>query len=104
MNRREQYIREIEGLLEVRFAQRTQAFIRNVRIPVDGIVVHSIGVAQPSVDVMYNRMNAEGDRWAVHALMNNERILLTLPWDVRCWGCGGGSHGSYNNSRFQFEI
>ena len=104
MTKRELYCQEIERLLEVRYATQTQAYIRNVQIPVTGIVVHSIGVAQPSVDVMHSRMNAEGDRWAVHALMNNERILLTLPWNTRSWGCGSGSKGSYNSSRFQFEI
>lgn len=28
----------------------------------------------------------------------------TLPWDMRCWGCGSGKNGSYNNSHIQFEI
>lgn len=104
MSKREQYCQEIEKLLEIRYATGTQAYKRDVRITVTGIVVHSIGVAQPSVDVMHSRMNAEGDRWAVHALMNNKRIVLTLPWNTRPWACGSGRIGSYNVNRFQFEI
>ena len=30
--------------------------------------------------------------------------VQTLPWDVRCWGCGSGPKGSYNASHIQFEI
>lgn len=104
MNKKDQCVLDIQKILEVRYADKTEAYKRNKQIAVTGVVVHSIGVAQPSVDVMYNRMQADGDIWAVHALLNNSRIILTLPWNVRPWGCGGGAKGSYNNSRFQFEI
>lgn len=30
--------------------------------------------------------------------------VQTLPFTVRCWGCGSGSKGSYNSSHIQFEI
>ena len=30
--------------------------------------------------------------------------VQTLPWDIRCWGCGSGPKGSYNESHIQFEI
>ena len=30
--------------------------------------------------------------------------VQTLPFSMRCWGCGSGSKGSYNRSHIQFEI
>lgn len=27
-----------------------------------------------------------------------------LPWNMRCWGSGSGTKGSYNNTHIQFEI
>lgn len=30
--------------------------------------------------------------------------IQTLPWDMRCWGVGGGSKGSFNDCAIQFEI
>lgn len=30
--------------------------------------------------------------------------VQTLPWDMRPWGCGAGSKGSFNNNAIQFEI
>lgn len=30
--------------------------------------------------------------------------VQTLPWEIRCWGCGSGPKGSYNTSHIQFEI
>lgn len=30
--------------------------------------------------------------------------VQTLPWEIRCWGCGSGPKGSYNNSHIQFEL
>jgi hypothetical protein len=30
--------------------------------------------------------------------------VQTLPWDLACYGCGKGSHGSCNDGWIQFEI
>jgi N-acetylmuramoyl-L-alanine amidase CwlA len=30
--------------------------------------------------------------------------VQTLPWNMRPWGCGAGSKGSFNNNAIQFEI
>lgn len=95
---------EIEKLIEIRYATEATAYKRDVQISPTGAVVHSIGIAQPSVDVIYRNMNKSTAQGVVHALMNNKRIMLILPWKTRCWGCGGGNRGSYNNSRIQFEI
>lgn len=45
----------------------------------------------------------------VHAfvgeLFNGETASVqTLPWGMKCWGCGSGPKGSYNNTHIQIEM
>jgi N-acetylmuramoyl-L-alanine amidase CwlA len=56
-----------------------------------------------------NDWNRPGIEKCVHAFIGkdkngNVRVYQTLPWDMRCWGCGSGNKGSYNNSHIQFEM
>ena len=104
MTRKEKICKEIESIIEVRYATNNRCYQSGSTINPDGSVTHSIGVAQPSVDVMFNAMNTSSAGWGVNILMNNERIVLVMPWNRRPWGCGSGSRGSYNNTKFQFEI
>lgn len=30
--------------------------------------------------------------------------VQTLPWGMKCWGCGSGPKGSYNNTHIQIEM
>ena len=87
-----------------------------------GIVVHSTGANNPKLsryvqpddgilgDNNYNNdWNQSGVKACVHAFIGKDkngkvRVYQTLPWDYRCWGCGSGSKGSYNNNFIQFEI
>lgn len=87
-----------------------------------GIVVHSTGANNPSLkryvqpddgilgtNPYNNHWNRSGLSKCVHAFIGKDengdvRIYQTLPWNFRCWGCGSGSKGSYNNSFIQFEI
>lgn len=87
-----------------------------------GIVVHSTAAnnktlkryIQPDDGIL--GLNPNGNDWnrpgvgkCVNAFIGNDkngiaRIYQTLPWDMKPWGCGSGSKGSYNNSHIQFEI
>ena len=72
-------------------------------------VNHSVGCAQPSVDVFFNTMNKSSAGWGVNALLGDfhkgeGRIILALQWNGRPWGCGSGSKGSWNNTKVQWEI
>lgn len=87
-----------------------------------GIVVHSTGANNPNLrryvqpddgllgkNVNHNDWNRSGLQVCVHAFIGKDqngivRIYQTLPWTYRCWGCGSGKFGSYNNSHIQFEI
>lgn len=87
-----------------------------------GIVVHDTSAGNPYIsryvgpDDGIIGPNRYGNDWnkptankCVHAFIGLDkndtvRTYNVLPWDFKCWGCGGGSKGSYNNTHIQFEI
>lgn len=74
-----------------------------------GIVVHDTATNQRKVSAYLNSWNKSGVEKCVHAFIGtlpdgSFGVAQTLPWTMRCWGCGSGSKGSYNNSHIQFEI
>lgn len=87
-----------------------------------GIVVHSTGCNNKSVTryvdapelgkVSANHWNSDSKTLSkcVHYIIGwsekKKKVVCvqTLPDDMKCWGCGSGSKGSYNNSYIQFEI
>lgn len=93
------------------------------RITPRGIVVHSTGTnapdlkrwVQPDPDGTIG-VNEYGNHWnqakgskCVHGFLGrlddgSLAFVQTLPWDYRCWGCGKGKSGSYNDSHIQFEV
>lgn len=95
--------------VEIRYATKSGPYLSGKKITPVGCVNHSLGVAQPSVDKIFNNMNDSNSGWGVHAILGDfdkgeGRILVTLPWTTRPWGCGSGSRGSFNNDRVQWEI
>jgi len=87
-----------------------------------GIVVHSTGANNTSLkryvqpddgvlgkNIFKNHWNRSGLTKCVHAFIGKAKngavmVYQTLPWTKRCWGCGSGKKGSYNNGYIQFEI
>lgn len=74
-----------------------------------GIVVHSTGVDQKRISAYTSQWNRPGVRACVHGLLGLDDsgalcFTQTLPYEMRCWGCGSGAKGSFNNSHIQFEI
>ena len=56
-----------------------------------------------------NDWNRDNISVCVHAFVGkladgSIATVQTLPWDMRCWGVGGGSKGSYNDCSIQFEV
>lgn len=106
---RAEWIAYAEDHLEVRYATQNGAYRAGRRIRVEGCVNHSLGVAQPSAEVMFGRMNRTDAGWGVNAILGDfhtgeGRILLCMPYDRRPWGVGSGARGSWNNSRIQWEV
>ena len=99
----------VEKHLTVKYATSNGAYKTNQVITPKGCVNHSIGVAQPSVDVMYDIMNKSSATWGVNAILGDfhkgeGRIIQTLKLNTRPWGCGAGSKGSWNDSKIQWEV
>ena len=74
-----------------------------------GIVIHSTGVDQKRVFAYTSQWNRPGVSACVHGFLGLDGdgklcFTQTLPYEMRCWGCGSGSKGSYNDSHIQFEI
>lgn len=99
----------VESHLEIRYATNNGAYTSGRKITPQGSVNHSVGCAQPNPDVFFNSMNKSSAGWGVNAILGDfnkgeGRIILTLPYDARPWGCGSGSKGSWNNTKVQWEI
>ena len=99
----------VEKHMETKYATKSGPYQNQRKITPVGCVNHSLGVAQPSVDKVFESMNNPSAGWGVHAILGDfdkgeGKILQVLPWNVRPWGCGSGSKGSYNDTRIQWEI
>ena len=73
------------------------------KITVKGLMLHSVGVAQPNAMVFVRSWNtAAHDNSCVHAFIdaNDGTIYQTLPWDHRGWHAGG----SANNTHIGIEM
>ena len=69
-----------------------------------GIMVHSLGVAQPDPEVFIRSWDRPGVEVAVHAIVGAESITQLLPWHWRGWHAGTGTSGqSANNTHISFE-
>ena len=99
----------VESHLEVRYATSNKAYRDGRVINPRGGINHSIGCAQPRVEVMYKLMNSSSVGWGVTAILGDfhvgeGKIIVCMPLNARCWGCGKGSNGSWNNSKIQWEV
>lgn len=68
------------------------------RIVVKGLMLHSVGVPQPSAVSFVNSWNTpEQKRACVHAFIdgNTGKVYQTLPWNYRGWHCGGEGNGTH---------
>lgn len=76
-------------------------------ITVQGLMLHSVGCAQPKASVFIKAWNrADYDRACVHAFVdgNDGTVYQTLPWNWRGWHCGSGTKGSGNNTHIGVEL
>lgn len=72
-----------------------------------GLMLHSVGCAQPDASVFVNKWNKPTyNNACVHAFIdaNSGVIMQTLPWNYRGWHCGSGTNGSANNTHCGIEM
>ena len=64
-----------------------------------GIMLHSVGCAQPSAAVFarnFNQYQPGGASVCVHAFVQADgTVYQTLPWEMRGWHCGGAANASH---------
>ena len=87
---------------------KNECYIQNKKIKPIGIVVHSTGCNNKNIDRYTKSWNKTDVGKCVHGFVGlwkgKVEFVQTLPFTTRCWGCGKGAKGSYNNSHIQFEI
>lgn len=64
-------IQYVESHLEIRLATNNGAYTCGRTINPVGCVNHSVGCAQPAVNVFYNSMNKSSAGWGVNALLGD---------------------------------
>lgn len=67
------------------------------KITVKGLMLHSVGCAQPSAKVFVNRWNSATCQKAVHGFIdgNTGDVYQCLPWNHRGWHGGGSSNNTH---------
>ena len=63
-----------------------------------GLMLHSVGCAQPKASVFVNGWNKPSyDKACVHAFIdaNSGAVYQTLPWHYRGWHCGGSGNNTH---------
>ena len=67
-----------------------------------GLMLHSVGCAQPSAEVFAVRWDSPAYEVAVHAFIDadNGGVWQIMPWNFRAWHCGG----SANNTHLGIEM
>ncbi|MBR7010814.1 MAG: N-acetylmuramoyl-L-alanine amidase [Oscillospiraceae bacterium] len=82
-------------------ANLARADSRYVRFQTEGpkgLMLHSVGCAQPKAEVFCRRWDrADYDNGCVHALIDAETgaVWQTLPWSFRGWHCGGKANDTH---------
>lgn len=94
--------------MEIRqeFLTKNNCFKEGRTITPKGIMIHSIGVAQPKVEVFLRAWNQPGVAACVHAFVHEGGAVQTLPWTHRGWHAGSPHVGgtSANNTHIGLEI
>ena len=85
------------------FLTKNDCYIEGKKFKPRGIMVHSLGVAQPDVNVFLNTWNVQNLSPAkcVHAFLTPDGVYQTLPWNVRGWHAGKKAG---NDNYLSFEI
>lgn len=62
----------------------------------EGLMLHSVGCAQPSAEVFARQWNRSGIEVAVHAVLQADgTVYQCLPWNYRGWHCAGNANNTH---------
>lgn len=81
------------------YATKNKCYQVAEKIKVKGLMLHSIGVPQPSAKVMANQFNQyqpNGVSVCVHAFIGADgNVYQILPWEHRSWHCGDAANSTH---------
>lgn len=81
------------------FAEKNRCYQIGAALYPQGIMLHSVGCAQPSAAVFarsFNQYQPGGASVCVHAVAQADgTVYQLLPWEMRGWHCGGSANGTH---------
>ena len=81
------------------FAVKNKCYQAGAPLTPRGIMLHSVGCAQPSAAVFarsFNQYQPGGASVCVHAFAQADgTVYQTLPWEMRGWHCGGSANSTH---------
>lgn len=91
--------------IKVQYATKNPCFKKAINIVPEGLMLHSIGVPQPSAGVMAKTWDKSDAGTAVQAVLQEDgTVIQLLPWNYRGWHCGSGPKGSGNSTHIGIEM
>ena len=81
------------------FAEKNRCYQIGAPLYPQGIMLHSVGCAQPSAAVFarsFNQYQPGGASVCVHAFAQADgTVYQLLPWEMRGWHCGGSANSTH---------
>ena len=81
------------------FAEKNRCYQIGAALYPQGIMLHSVGCAQPSAAVFarsFNQYQPGGQSVCVHAFAQADgTVYQTLPWGTIAWHCGGSANSTH---------
>lgn len=81
------------------FAEKNRCYQIGAALYPQGIMLHSVGCAQPSAAVFarsFNQYQPGGASVCVHAFVQADgAVYQTLPWEMIAWHCGGAANQTH---------
>ena len=81
------------------FAEKNRCYQIGAALYPQGIMLHSVGCAQPSAAVFarsFNQYRPGGQSVCVHAFVQADgTVYQLLPWEMRGWHCGGSANSTH---------
>lgn len=89
-----------------RYLKKNRCYLAGRRLEVKGIMLHSVGCAQPKAVVFIRNWDDKKCGVCVHGFIdgNDGTVYQTLPWVMRGWHCGSGRNGSGNGTHIGIEM
>ena len=81
------------------FVTRNKCYLTGAPLRPQGIMLHSVGIAQPNASVFaqnFNQYKPGGSSVCVHAFIQRDgTVYQTLPWNMVAWHCGGAANQTH---------